>query len=248
MVKVKKDLTGQKFARLTVLRQTEDYVKPNGKRESRWLCLCDCGNITEVTGYNLKNNSVSSCGCLNTETVIRRCKKYNTYDLSNDFGIGYTSKGEKFLFDLEDYCKIKDYCWNTNNRGYVCSRKNRKIITLHRTIINPPNNMFIDHINHQRTDNRKENLRICTMQENNINRSIQSNNKSGITGVWFDKSRNRWTSELAYGGKTKFRRNFKNLDDAIAARREAEKKYFGEYRCDEHYSTNLKILERNAGV
>ena len=86
------------------------------------------------------------------------------------------------------------------------------------------------------------------MQENNINRSIQSNNKSGITGVWFDKSRNRWTTELAYGGKTKFRRNFKNLDDAIAARREAEKKYFGEYRCDEHYSTNLQILERNAGV
>lgn len=248
MVKVKKDLTGQKFARLTVLCQAEDYIKPNGKRESRWLCLCDCGNITEVTGYNLKNNAVSSCGCLKTEAVIRRCKKYNTYDLSNEYGIGYTSKGEKFLFDLEDYEKIKNYCWYINNTNYVCSHINKKNIMLHRIILNPPKDMFIDHINHQKADNRKENLRICTMQENNINRSIQSNNKSGIAGVWFDIRRNRWTAELTYNGRAKYRRNFKNLNDAIRARRDAEKKYFGEYRCDEVYSTKSNILERSTGV
>ena len=37
-------------------------------------------------------------------------KKYNTYDLSGEYGIGYTSKGEEFYFDLDDYDKIKDYC------------------------------------------------------------------------------------------------------------------------------------------
>ena len=42
---------------------------------------------------------------------VKKIKKYNTYDLSGEYGIGYTTKGEKFLFDLEDYEKIKDYCW-----------------------------------------------------------------------------------------------------------------------------------------
>ena len=46
-------------------------------------------------------------------------KKYNTYDLTGEYGIGYTSKDEEFYFDLEDYDKIKDYCWRITMQGYV---------------------------------------------------------------------------------------------------------------------------------
>ena len=63
----------------------------------------------------------------------KKFKKYNTYDLSGEYGIGYTSKGEEFWFDLNDYNKIKDYCWYYNSNGYLCSQNaNCKHIYFHR--------------------------------------------------------------------------------------------------------------------
>ena len=57
----------------------------------------------------------------------------NVYDLSGEYGIGYTLKGEEFYFDLEDYDKIKDYCWHINKK-YVCTKyKNNRIMFLCKT-------------------------------------------------------------------------------------------------------------------
>lgn len=67
MVKVKNDLTGKKFGRLTVLRQIEDYISPKGRYIAKWLCECECGNVTEVAGYQLTSNRIKSCGCLTIE-------------------------------------------------------------------------------------------------------------------------------------------------------------------------------------
>ena len=64
MVKVKKDLTGMKFGRLTVIKQTEDHIEPSGRKVAMWECLCDCGNIYNVSGKRLKGNITKSCGCL----------------------------------------------------------------------------------------------------------------------------------------------------------------------------------------
>ena len=44
MVKVRKDLTGQRFGMLTVIKQIDDYITPNGRHHDRWLCQCDCGS------------------------------------------------------------------------------------------------------------------------------------------------------------------------------------------------------------
>lgn len=67
-----KDLTGQKFALLTVINR----VKNDAKGKAYWECLCDCGNTTVVSGSNLRNGAVKSCGCL-------RHKEKNTHHLSN---------------------------------------------------------------------------------------------------------------------------------------------------------------------
>ena len=66
MVRPKKDLTGMVFGRLTVDRQTEDYIFPSGAREAQWLCWCSCGNAEPVlaTGKGLKSGDKKSCGCL----------------------------------------------------------------------------------------------------------------------------------------------------------------------------------------
>lgn len=65
MVKVRKNLTGQKFGKLLVLYQSEDLVLKNGKRKAMWHCICDCGNECNIRGEYLKNGHTTSCGCYN---------------------------------------------------------------------------------------------------------------------------------------------------------------------------------------
>jgi len=61
--KLTKNLTGSTYNKLTVLKFVKYRIKPNGKRESRWLCLCKCGVEKEVSGSNLTTGAVTSCGC-----------------------------------------------------------------------------------------------------------------------------------------------------------------------------------------
>ena len=84
LVKVKEDLTGKKFGKLTVIKQVEDYITPQGIHIAQWLCNCECGNTAIVRGVSLtrKNNSTKSCGCIQKEVVINRMKKYTDNNLS----------------------------------------------------------------------------------------------------------------------------------------------------------------------
>lgn len=71
-----KDLVGEKFGRLTVIKQVEDYISPKGQHAWQWLCKCSCGNETIVTTSRLKGKTTSSCGCLQKEKVIQRNMKH----------------------------------------------------------------------------------------------------------------------------------------------------------------------------
>ncbi len=62
------DLTGKKFGRLVVI----EFVGRNKRRQSKWLCLCDCGQKSIIFGYHLKDDSTKSCGCLRKEVVSKR--------------------------------------------------------------------------------------------------------------------------------------------------------------------------------
>ena len=83
----------------------------------------------------------------------------------------------------------------------------------------------IDHINHNGLDNRLINLRECDHPENHRNESIPKNNKSGTIGVFWDKSRNKWLSNIRVHDKTIYLGYFTNKADAIAARQAANIKY-----------------------
>lgn len=60
-----KDISGQKFGRLTVLYRLHNHHK----KHTYWLCVCECGNLVEVYGNSLKNGNTKSCGCLHKETI-----------------------------------------------------------------------------------------------------------------------------------------------------------------------------------
>lgn len=249
------ELTGMKFGKLTVVKRAENHIYPSGKQKSQWLCKCDCGtDNVSVIGSNLtKENGTRSCGCLSkeiTSKIGKSNKKYNTYDLSGEYGVGYTSKGEKFLFDLDDYDKIKDFCWYISDEGYVkaYSSELSKIISFHRVVTGLYNSIYdIDHKNGEcsRYDNRKCNLRIATRSQNQMNKGKQRNNTSGIVGVGWHKLTNKWTAYIAIDKKQVHLGLFDNKEDAIRARKEAEDKYFGEWSYDNSKDYTYINNERN---
>lgn len=228
MVKVRKDLTGQNFGRLTVLCQAEDYVNPKGIHFAQWKCKCSCGNPNNivVSAAHLKNGHTQSCGCLNIESHIH----HNVYDLSGEYGIGYIGNKE-FFFDKEDYDLIKYYTWYMDKDGYIVSDTFNKHTKLHRLIMNPELGFDIDHIhgNKTRYDNRKNNLRICTRSQNCCNKIDMSNNTSGHIGVVWHKTANKWMASITVEKKNIYLGLFANKQDAIKARIEAEHKYFKDF-------------------
>lgn len=129
------------------------------------------------------------------------------------------------LIDLEYVDSVKKYKW-CFTQGYA---HNDKLGRLHRFIMNPPDDMVVDHINHNKLDNRCENLRICTQHENCLNKSIQCNNTSGVPGVSWSTREGRWKAQIRVDKKDKFLGYFKTKEEAVEARRQAEIEYFGEY-------------------
>lgn len=100
----------------------------------------------------------------------------------------------------------------------------------------------VDHIQHKLFDNRKTQLRISFHNENQINRKLMSNNKSGVTGVYWSKKDERWVAQLRINRKCVYSRQFNNFEDAVKARKEAEEKYFGEYSYDNCMNLNKDQL------
>lgn len=253
MVKVKEDMAGWNMwehgvpdSRLTVIKQVEDYVDIYGRRKARWACKCSCGTpwiIVEQS--NIKNGHTKSCGCYDIEMTIKASKKYNEYNLTGDFGIGYTSNtGEEFYFDLEDYDKIKEYCWRAERKAGMKALRasiNRKTICMHQLL----GFNGYDHIDRNELNNMKSNLRPCTLTENSQNRSLQSNNKSGVAGVSWNKGIQKWHSYITVNKKRINLGYFIDKDEAIKARLEAESKYFKEFAPQKHLYEQYEIKDTN---
>lgn len=242
------DMTGWVMAehgvpdsRLTVIQRADDGTNSNGYPIVRWLCECSCDNHTQVIvdSYNLRSGHTKSCGCVKKEKIRKQGylnKKYNNYDITNEYGIGLTSMGDSFYFDIEDFDKIKEYCWHLDKRGYVVTdthRTGERNIKMHRLVMGVDlSSQHIDHINHQTNDNRKCNLRICTASENNWNVEKRIDNKSGYPGVCWHTRDLCWEVHIQVHKKSLYIGRFDNYNDAVVARKHAEEKYFGNYSFD----------------
>lgn len=128
---------------------------------------------------------------------------------------------------------VSKYRWNvSSSHGYVASGSSNDGILLHRLVMNAKDNENIDHIHGDKLDNRNEMLRVVTQSQNGMNAKKKSNNTSGVTGVYFDSDRNDWVAEIHVNRKKIFLIRSKHKEEAVKARKEAEIKYFGEYRAD----------------
>lgn len=235
----REDLTGQRFGSLTVISSQETLMTKNKPRPAS-TCRCDCGNITVVRNNSLKMGMTKSCGCKQEENK-KKILKYgqkNVYILNEEYGMGQIRGTDKyFLFDLEDYNKIKDFSWTLNHKYVIAHPYNKdkqEHIYLHKFVLGEQDNI-VDHINGDTLDCRKGNLRTVTSQQNAMNHSLSLANTSGVTGVSWKKDKNKWKAYITINGKQIHLGYFnkEDFDKAIKARKQAEIKYFGEYRRNE---------------
>ena len=161
-------------------------------------------------------------------------RKYNKYYFLKDYVVGIVNNTDcEFYIDHEDYSKICQYTWCENSKGYIYASINGKRVFLHRFIMNVQNaSVLIDHKNHITIDNRKSNLRIVTNSQNQMNRGKTQANTSGVKGVFWHKNKHKWQANIQINNKLLYLGIFNDKNDAIQARKEAERKYFGVYNFD----------------
>jgi len=212
-------------------------------KEKKRICLfceiCNCSEDETPKMYTARNKfkkvlcskhyeQLKHHGKILTRTIFDK-NEYIIHDTYAEICL-YNKKGEeiaKTKIDLEDVEKCKEHKWCLV-KGYVKAGNRSYSLCLHRFVMNIYNiNDIVDHIYHDTLDNRKSELRIATKQQNQINRRISPQNKSGVTGVRYNK--NKWEANITLNGKTLYLGSFINKEDAIKTRKEAEEKYFGEF-------------------
>jgi len=143
--------------------------------------------------------------------------------------------------DSDDYYRLRKYEWFAQGGApnYYAVRevgtskeKRRTVIYLHKEIIDVPDGMLIDHINHDGMDNRKANLRQATYWQNMYNRRKCSVAKSSkYKGVCWKKQTRKWVARITFEKKQIHLGYFKNEIDAAKAYDAAAKKYHKEFAC-----------------
>lgn len=145
---------------------------------------------------------------------------------------GIRGMGKFAIVDDEDFEIVSKYRWHLGTDNYVINRnhfnKKKKTIRMHRLVINAKDGQQLDHINGDRLDNRKCNLRFSTQHENSLN-SRHPLGKSGLIGVWWCKKDNIWTANIQLDGKCIYIGAYKVKEEAAYVRDQFAIQLHGEF-------------------
>jgi hypothetical protein len=143
-----------------------------------------------------------------------------------------TINGNTIKISEQDYEELSKHRWYLSE-GYAITSINRKTVRMHRLVMNAPKNKQVDHINHDRLDNRRENLRLCSKRQNSYNSSKYSNNKTGYKGVFYRKRspnhKKCWLAGICVSGKQINLGAYYTAEQAKEAYSRAATKFFGEF-------------------
>ena len=215
------DITGQRFGKLVAVKrgskQFEAYL---------WWYRCDCGAAVErrpslVAKAAARGNSGPMCNLCVSANSFLVDKGVVSIDISTDKHTSVTA-----IIDENDADLVLDGVsrWHARlepNGMLYASRKFQKQ-TMHRLIMGFPEGMEIDHINGNSLDNRRANLRAVTRRENARNTKRGKNNKTGVTGVFENKSGNFITYAMVKNKNT-YLGTYQTLEEAAAIRLRAER-------------------------
>lgn len=207
------DRKGQRYGRLIVIERAEN--DNNGK--ATWLCQCDCGNRVIVSAKNLSRGT-ESCGCLirGKPLIMRRThanKLYNQwsgmiYRCTHQAASHYERYGERGVSVCQEWLdSFENFAdWSIKN-GYA-------------------DNLEIDRIDNN-GNYSPNNCRWVSHMENSRNRNTRCTSKSGVAGVMFRKDIHKWRVSIGVNYKSINIGNYDTFEDAVAARKKAEKEYWG---------------------
>lgn len=147
------------------------------------------------------------------------------------------TRGKVALVDDEDYERLSQFKWwairaNPQYREVFYAQTGYRTARtfMHRMIMNPPEGMFVDHINGDGLDNRKSNLRLATHKENMRNkRYLKPGQTSCKKGVYWDRQNSKWRAQITVDGKNIYLGLFASEEGAGRAYDRAAQQYFGEF-------------------
>lgn len=140
--------------------------------------------------------------------------------------INLENSDKKVIVDDENYEAISKTKWRIDSDGYA---RGSQSVRMHRLITNAPKGAEVDHINNNKLDNRKANLRICNRQQNQWNKKPQENNTSGYKGVTWNKKDKRYRAQISYNNKMLHIGSFGNAIEAAKAYDKIAKELYGNY-------------------
>lgn len=204
----KVDLSGNVYGRLTVTAEAERLP---GKKGAHWICRCECGNTVTVSAYNLKRGHTKSCGCIKspdlTGSVFGKLTVLGKSDKRRS-----RSNGTVPMWECRCECGAITYRTAdilNMRESSMCSACAAKYTA--------------------------EAARACagyvdgTMLSRIIHPKVTAANSSGYCGVYYDKNVKKYRAQLKFKGKVMKFGSYAKLEDAVAARKKAEEKYFGEF-------------------
>ena len=143
------------------------------------------------------------------------------------------TRGMVALVDDEDFEWINQWKWMYNGCGYAVREVNGTACYMHRVIMGTPKGMVTDHVNRNKLDNRRENLRICNMSQNKINDGLRSTNSSGYKGVQYvsnkRKRNKRWYAHIMHNYKNICIGYFYTPEEASLAYNKKALELYGEF-------------------
>lgn len=222
------DMTGMKVGRVTVI----GFAGIGKHGTALWNCKCDCGNEKVIDGALLRNGMSVSCGCLKRDIQSETHKKYNEYSVDGDIvRVRLSNSDKEMLCDVDDWEELKQYCWHLGAGGYAKTNvtDNDTIRNMfHENVIECADGLMRDHINRNRLDNRRENLRAVLPVINVRNCGLSKNSSTGYKGVTMSRSRKKYVAQIMVNYKHIHLGSFDTAEEAYKARLRAEEKYYGE--------------------
>lgn len=219
------DYSNQRYGKLVTIKEVDPYIPPsNSYKKRRYLCKCDCGNETIVNITSLRSGNTKSCGCVNSERLVKQNKEnalYNGYSQHKHFSRW------RGMIERCYYPKHKDY-HNYGGRGIkVCDKWKdhpKAFIDWIENESNYEDGLTLDRIN-VNGNYEPDNCTFSTHGEQSLNKNVSTLNTSGYPGV--SRHKNRWRARITVDGKRKSLGVYQTKEKAIDARKKAELKYFG---------------------
>lgn len=141
---------------------------------------------------------------------------------------GKRGQGLSAFVDDDDAPLVSEYRWNVDANGYAQARVGEKTVRMHRLIMGFPES-GVDHVNGDKLDNRKSNLRLANQSQNNMNASLRMGSKSGFKGVYKHSDGGYWVAQITVESKTEYIGRFRSPVDAAIAYNRRALEVFGEF-------------------